>query len=139
MNCETCDNPTKYTTGFWDGENGTHGRLYDCHNLDCEIKQKRDNDINTAEEERAKVIAINEINGIRMDAVRLKRLKLHISIREMAKRLCVSPSMYSNYEQCRKALPVEAMDRIKVILDREAEEPKSNYMNDILKKYGRGR
>lgn len=30
--CNDCNEPTKYVVGFFDGKNGIHGCLYDCHN-----------------------------------------------------------------------------------------------------------
>lgn len=37
--CNDCEEPTKYVVGFFDGKNGIHGCLYDCHNEECPIKQ----------------------------------------------------------------------------------------------------
>ena len=33
--CNDCEEPTKYVVGFFDGKNGIHGCLYDCHNEEC--------------------------------------------------------------------------------------------------------
>lgn len=36
--CNTCDEPSKYPVGFWDGAEGkTGGCLYDCKNEKCEV------------------------------------------------------------------------------------------------------
>ena len=34
-----CKEPSKRITGFWDGKCGAHGCLYDCDNLECDVKQ----------------------------------------------------------------------------------------------------
>jgi len=62
-NCQTCNDPTKYISGFWDGAKGTSGQMFDCNNLNCEIKQGRNKAINTAEEERAARIIRSKLDG----------------------------------------------------------------------------
>jgi hypothetical protein len=32
LKCDTCKEPSKYVTGFYDGKKGKHGVLYDCKN-----------------------------------------------------------------------------------------------------------
>jgi len=114
-NCQTCTNPTKHPIGFWDGEN-SHGQIFDCHNLECELKQNRIKKDDLSEENKKKVIAENEANGIEMDVIKATRKELRITIYEMAKALGVSCSDYSNYEQCREVLPEDAANRIIAIL-----------------------
>lgn len=112
MNCQTCTTPTKYILGLWDGENGTHGAMFDCHNLECEVKKNSLNVAKILKEENATVKWINHSNNIFMELIKVKRKKLLITISKMAKELGISPSTYSNYEQYREALPVEMNDRI---------------------------
>jgi len=115
MNCQTCNDPTKYIFALWDGPNGTHGRTYDCHNIKCEVKQGRDKVTEFLEEERDNVILENHRNKVYIEIIRLKRKYLQITISKMAKSLGISPSDYSNYEMCRVALPVEMSERIEVV------------------------
>jgi len=112
MNCQTCATPTKYTTGFWDGECGTFGQLFDCQNLNCKTKQDKIKDAESEEEKRQAVVKANARNEVQMISIRSKRKELQITISKMAKSLGISPSDYSNYEQCRVALPVEMAERI---------------------------
>lgn len=115
-NCQTCTNPTKYVFGLWDGPNGTFGDLFECHNLDCELKQERMKIFTNSEEEKKKVIATNERNGIFMELIKGTRKSLGITIMKMSKGLGISPSTYSNYETCREPFPVEMVNRINEIL-----------------------
>lgn len=39
LKCDTCKEPSKYVTGFYDGKKGKHGVLYDCKNELCEVNQ----------------------------------------------------------------------------------------------------
>jgi len=111
MNCQTCTEPTKHAVGFWDGKN-THGQIYNCNNLSCEVKQETIEEALLLKEEMDKVDRINLANEISMKLIKDKRKELGITIRKMADCLGVSCSEYSNYEQCREALPIEIFDRI---------------------------
>lgn len=112
MQCQTCTTPTKYIMGLWDDASGTHGKIFSCHNLECELKINRlRNDI-ILEEEKKTVTIINEANMIFVQKIKAKRKELQITIRAMADELGISPSDYSNYEMCRVALPVELVERI---------------------------
>ena len=111
-NCQTCNDLTKYVIGLWDGPNGTHGAIFDCHNLECEIKRSRKAMDEYREEVKKDVVKVNESNNIFVDSIKLKRKELQITISKMAKSLGVSPSDYSDYETCRIALSVEMVGRI---------------------------
>ena len=41
LKCDTCKEPSKYVTGFYDGKKGKHGVLYDCKNELCEVNQQK--------------------------------------------------------------------------------------------------
>ena len=132
MNCQTCNDPTKYPIGFWDDKDSS-GQLFDCNNLDCELKRNR---IRTAEREegqRKLVIAANEKHGLSMDSVKARRKELGITIMKMSQGLGISPSTYSCYETCRNVVPLEIVERIEGALSA------GNYMNNMLEKYGRNR
>lgn len=116
--CNECTNPTKYSIGFWDGENGTHGQLFECKNLDCELKQNRLKATDYSEENKRKVKEINESNGIFVELIKSRRKSLGIIIRKVADGLGVSCSDYSNYEMCREALPTEMVGRIEEVFDK---------------------
>lgn len=112
VNCQTCNDPTKYITGFWDGKNGASGVICDCRNYKCEIKQEN---IERALAIESKIIAVaeeNSRNNIFMELIKSRRKSLLINIMKMSKALGISPSDYSNYEMCRVALPVEMVERI---------------------------
>lgn len=112
MKCDTCNDTTKYILGLWDGKNNTHGAIFGCHNLNCEIKQGKMLFSEITDKVKQLVIEDNEKNMIFMDKIKAQRKDLHITIRAMADSLDVSCSTYSNYEQCRVALPVEMVGRI---------------------------
>jgi len=113
--CNECNNPTKYILGLWDGENGTHGAIYECNNLNCELKQNRLKDTDYSEENKNRVTESNESKLIFVQLIKAKRKELAITIRKMSDRLGLSCSDYSNYEMCREALPVEMVDKINSI------------------------
>ena len=111
MNCQTCTNPTKYPIGFWDGKD-SHGQIFDCQNLDCEIKKERVKAAKFFEEEKRETEQVNLANGVSIEEIKTKRKELGIPIQRMAKELGIFPSEYSCYEQCREPLPVEMVDKI---------------------------
>lgn len=113
MNCNACNDSTKYVFALWDGPNGTHGKIFECRNLNCEVKQARINLDEYIEKEKELVIGENESNGISMEQIKAKRRELQITISKISKALGISPSTYSCYETYREALPVEMVDRIK--------------------------
>ena len=128
MNCQTCTNPTKHAIGFWDGEN-SHGQLFDCHNLDCELKQDRLWAEEMSELEKDEVDRKNLFNEISMKMIKDKRRELQITIMKMSQGLGISPSEYSNYEMCRVALPVEMVDKINEVF----KEQHRNRMEERIK------
>lgn len=119
--CNECNNPTKYVFGLWDGENGTHGAIYECNNLDCELKQNRLKAIDYSDENKKKVIAENESNMIFVDSIKEKRKELEITIRKMAMNINISCSEYSNYEQCREPFPIGMACRINTLFEIQKE------------------
>lgn len=133
MNCQTCTTPTKYPIGFWDGEKGAHGQIFDCHNLECELKLNMLRNVVITEQEKRLVKEANEKHKIFMEQVKVKRKELGITIMKMSQGLGISPSVYSDYEQYRNVVPLDIGDRIEGALSG------GNYMNNILKKYGRNR
>ena len=127
-NCQTCNDSTKYIFAHWDGENGTHGNVFECNNLDCELKQNRLWAAEREEEQRLTVIIANAKNGISMERVRMTRKELGITLVKMARGLGVSPSTYSCYETCREVLPVEMIKGIeRLIRKREMEKVAFEY------------
>ena len=111
MNCETCTTPTKYDSQLWNMATGENVKMFDCRNLECELKMNR---IMAAEVGRIKsrIHRINMDNKINIEIIKVKRIRKGITLRTMADKLGISPSQYSNYEQYREALPVEMVDRI---------------------------
>jgi len=118
-NCQTCNDPTKYITGLWDGANGTHGAIYDCHNLDCGVKQANIEKSMAIKENIIAVVEENSRNNIQMLFIRLRRKELLITIMKMSRLLGISPVTYSDYEMCRVALPVEMIERIEDVFRKE--------------------
>ena len=117
-NCQTCTNPTKYPIGFWDGEK-SHGKIFNCHNYACIIKQENIEKALAIKEDMDKIDRINLSNEISMKLIKDKRKELLITIMKMSRLLGVSPSTYSNYEQCREPLPIELMERIEDVFKDE--------------------
>ena len=115
MKCEGCTNPTKYILGLWDGENNTHGAIFDCHNLNCELKLNMLRNVVITEQEKILVKEANEKNKIFMEQIKVKRKELGITIMRMSKGLGISPSTYSDYEQYRNVVPLEIGDRIEEV------------------------
>ena len=111
MNCQTCTDPTKHPIGFWDGEN-SHGQIFDCDNLECELKKEKLKVAKFFEEEKRETEQVNLANGVSIEEIKTKRKELGIPIQRMAKELGIFPSEYSCYEQCREPLPVEMVDKI---------------------------
>jgi len=112
MNCQACNDPTKYIMGLWDGVNGTHGAIYNCDNVSCEVKQENIEKAMAIKENRIAVVEENSRNNIQMLLIRMKRKELLITIMKMSRLLGISPAMYSNYEMCRVALPVDMSESI---------------------------
>ena len=50
VKCNDCKEKTKHVVDFWDGENDSHGCLYDCNNKSCDIKIIKD----SSQEEKIK-------------------------------------------------------------------------------------
>jgi len=111
LSCQTCTEPTKYPIGFWDSKD-SHGQIFDCQNLDCEIKKERVKAAKFFEEEKRETEQVNLANGVSIEEIKAKRKELGIPIQRMAKELGIFPSEYSCYEQCREPLPMEMVDKI---------------------------
>ena len=124
MNCDTCSDTTKYTIGLWDGANNTHGRIFDCHNLNCELKLNMLRNVVITEQEKILVKEANEKNMIFMELIKAKRKELGITIMKMSKGLGISPSAYSDYEQYRNVVPLDIGDKINSIFRKIQKEGK---------------
>jgi len=131
-NCPTCNEPTRYVIGFFDGLK-LNGRIYDCNNLSCHIKRENIEKALAIEEERQTNIIENAKSGISMERVKMQRRELLITTFGMAKRLGISPSDYSNYEQYREAVPVEMVERIFEVFREHDEEFTQEEINLIRK------
>jgi len=131
VNCQTCNDPTKYIFALWDGPNGTHGKIYECHNMSCLTKRGREISNNIAEEERIAVVEENSRNNIQMLLIKMKRKDLQITTFKMAKLLGISPSDYSNYEMCRVVLPVEMVGRIDDVFKEQYRSRMENRMKEM--------
>ena len=95
--CNDCTEPTKYVTGFWDGEKES-GFIFACKNLDCDICQL----IKTTESEeiqnRINVQEANGKNGMYAGYIALMRKANKISMMKMSQIAGCSPAEYSSYE-----------------------------------------
>ena len=119
MNCQACNNPTKYIIGLWDGENGIYGAIYNCDNASCGVKQANIEKLMAIKENIIAVVEENSRNNIQMLFIRLRRKELLITIAKMSRLLGISPATYSDYEMCQVALPVEMVERIEDVFKRE--------------------
>lgn len=118
-NCQTCNEPTKHAIGFWDGANGSGGYICDCDNINCLKKQENIEKAMAIKAEMDKIDRINLANEIYMTTIKAKRKKLKITIHKMADWLKITCSEYSDYEMCRKPLPLELHDRINEVFKEE--------------------
>lgn len=104
--CNDCKEPTKYVVGFWDGENDSHGCLYDCKNIDCETKKLLDVLAEQRENERSDVANENWKNSIVAKNITVARNLKSISIYELSTMTGISSADISAYENEKKAVPV---------------------------------
>ena len=105
--CNTCTDPTKRPVGFWDGEDDTHGCLYDCSNDACEVCKRNKQKDREAEQRRLTVHSENTKNGIDIKHLADLRKEQKISMRKMAEIAGCGAAEYSAYEHERKVFPTE--------------------------------
>jgi len=118
-NCKSCSEPTKRITGFWDGTDGWHGKIYSCRNINCEIRKR---ELELAEKAQANEKLVEETNlknSIHIDTIKKRRKELRITIAKISKKLSIPCSLYCDYEQLRKPLPIDVNDEINKIFGTE--------------------
>lgn len=107
LKCDTCKEPSKYVTGFYDGKKGKHGVLYDCKNESCEVNQL----LKAAEAEviqkRLEVQDTNSQRGISAGYVVAKRRDARLTMFQMARISGCSAAEYSAYEHERQPFDPE--------------------------------
>ena len=109
--CDTCTEITKHVVGFRDGENGTHGCIYDCKNQLCEVKIMVDATKSKDIQDRIQVQQTNGKNAVFMGVLRHKRNDRGILVFDVANHLGISNSLYSRYENEKEAMPKELYDK----------------------------
>ena len=105
--CNTCSEPTKYVTGFWDGENGEHGCLHDCKNTECLVNQLHKISESQAMKDRMHIQELNGAKGMYAGYIAAKRKYARIPMYKMAQISGCSPAEYSAYEHERKEFDPE--------------------------------
>lgn len=105
--CESCKEPTKFPTGFWDGINNTHGCLYDCKNENCPVKQKANHAKKEQQKQQQQTMQTNRDNAIDVKRIIALRHEKHVTVYHMAKAVNCSCAEYSTYEHERKPFPQE--------------------------------
>lgn len=105
--CNDCEEPTKYVVGFFDGKNGIHGCLYDCHNEECPIKQIMEVSASKDLQERAKIQIANGNKGMYAGYIAALRRDAKVSMFKMAQIADCDPAEYSAYEKERKEFDPE--------------------------------
>ena len=107
LKCDTCKEPSKYVTGFYDGKKGKHGVLYDCKNELCEVNQL----MRAAEAEdiqkRLEIQDMDSQRGISAAYVAAKRQGAGLTMYQMSRIGGCSPAEYSSYEHERKPFDPE--------------------------------
>ena len=116
--CNDCKEPTKYVVGFFDGKNGIHGCLYDCHNEECEIKQIKELSASKDIQERLKIQLANGEKDMYAGYIAALRRDAKVSMFKMAKIAGCSSADYSAYEHERKEFDPEVYRRCKKYLDK---------------------
>lgn len=96
--CNDCEEPTKYVVGFFDGKNGIHGCLYDCHNEECTIKQIMEMSASKDIQERAKIQLANDDKDMYAGYIAALRRDAKVSMFKMAQIAGCSSADYSAYE-----------------------------------------
>lgn len=105
--CNDCEEPTKYVTAFWDGDNGRSGCLYDCKNEGCfEYQMKRESE-SKAVQDRLKIQNLNCQKGMYAGYIAALRRDARITLYEMSKIAGCSPAEYSAYEHEHKEFDPE--------------------------------
>lgn len=115
--CNDCEEPTKYVVGFFDGKNGIHCCLYDCHNEECTIKQIKEVSASKDIQERAKIQIANGNKGMYAGYIAALRRDAKVSMFKMTQIAGCDPAEYSAYEHERKEFDPEAYRKCKEYLD----------------------
>lgn len=116
--CNDCKEPTKYVVGFFDGKNGIHGCLYDCHNEECTIKQIKEASASKDIQERAKIQLANGDKDMYAGYIAALRRDAKVSMFKMAQIAGCSSADYSAYEHERKEFDPEVYRKCKEYLDK---------------------
>lgn len=114
--CNDCKEPTKYVVGFFNGKNGIHGCLYDCHNEECAIKQIMEVSASKDIQERAKIQIANGNNGMYAGYIAALRRDAKVSMFKMAQIADCDSAEYSAYEHERKEFDPEVYRKCKEYL-----------------------
>lgn len=116
--CNDCKEPTKYVVGFFDGKNGIHGCLYDCHNEECTIKQIMEASASKDIQEMARIQLANGDKGMYAGYIAALRRDAKVSMFKMAQIAGCSSADYSAYEHERKEFDPEVYWKCKEYLDK---------------------
>lgn len=103
VSCDDCNEPSKYVTGFWDGENDSHGCFYDCMNQECKVRQNIAKvELENAQKKRD-VQNENFRRGISAIHIITLRRDAGLTMMQMSQVAGCSPAEYSAYEHERDA------------------------------------
>lgn len=109
--CNDCKEPTKYVVGFWDGENDSHGCIYDCNNKSCSVKIIMDSSKDEDIKNRIHVQEINGENGVFIGSLKTARVGAGILAFDVANYLNISSVDYNKYENEKIIMPKELYDK----------------------------
>ena len=115
--CNDCKEPTKYVVGVFDGKNGIHGCLYDCHNEECDIKQIMEASASKDIQEMERIQSANGDKGMYAGYIAALRRDAKVSMFNMAQIADCDPAEYSAYEHERKEFDPEVYRKCKEYLD----------------------
>lgn len=109
--CDTCNEPTKIPTGFWDrcDEHGNMigGCTWGCDSPDCEIAVQRRSREEDAVRTKTLVMQVNAANGVDVRKLRQARMDAYCTMREASEEINCSAAEYSAYETGRASMPKE--------------------------------
>lgn len=124
--CENCLEITKRPVGFYDRQmpDGTlqGGVIYNCDSKTCPVALDAQAAHERSMAEHRMARKLNAADGIDPSAARQDRIDAELTMLAMARKLNVSPSLVSDWEQERRAWPKDMYDRYMAVITEKEEK-----------------